>query len=345
MSDLDLSNSISIIGKESQTMQIVLKKNDKININKQYIFYASSDELDEIIYSKVDSLLKNIISPPTTTSFFSSKKKEERLKKVDNPSIVRLKNKNDNFEYVGLSMGGKIMKIIPILYTNLYVKVDNVLAFNEGVELLQDKERDERINKIFQTRIFGGGVNIAMGVNPMILGGGVNGAFNNKKQFCLIKTKFINSNNNNNFGDNQLNNDDKFSADLNLNQYSNDGVSLLKISSYTGDYLYLSGKKNLIEKRLGDNESMVLMFNSLVAFESSVSFNLLKKEQKSKYVNYINDIVAEGPGLVIFEQSDRPLPLINPARSYKLIVLILILLVIEVLIQLFITNNLFENIN
>ena len=41
---------IKIIGTESQTIHVILKRNEKININKNYILYASSEELDEIIY-------------------------------------------------------------------------------------------------------------------------------------------------------------------------------------------------------------------------------------------------------------------------------------------------------
>lgn len=333
MSDLHLSDVVSIIGKECQTLQIVLKKNEKINVNKKYILYASSDELDEIQYSKVDSLINQNLT--NSSSLFFSNSKEERLKKVNIDSIVRLKNKKDNYEYVGLTMGGKIMKIIPILYQNLYVKVDNILVFNEGIELLQDKERDERINKVFQQNIFRRGVGINM--NQPILGLGNN--FNNKNQFCLIRTKFTS---NSNYLSNSENNG-------NINSFTNyflkqnfEGVSLVNISSYNGDYLYLSGKKNLIEKRLGDNENMILMNNSLVAFESSVSFIKLKKEQNLKYVNHTCDIVAEGPGLIIFEQYNRPLPLASPANGGKIIAFLFIIIIIEIILQLFISNNMFN---
>ena len=56
----------------------------------------------------------------------------EALKKIESESFVRLKNKENNIEYIGLSKGGKIMKISPVLYSNLYIKLDNILAFNES---------------------------------------------------------------------------------------------------------------------------------------------------------------------------------------------------------------------
>ena len=135
-----MNSTIKIIGGESQTIHIILKKNEKININKNYILYASSEDLDEIIYKNVDSLIRQ----NTQSS------KDQPLKKVENESIVRLKNKENNIEYIGLSKGGKIMKISPVLYSNLYIKLDNILAFNESIELLKDNEMDKKFNKLMQ---------------------------------------------------------------------------------------------------------------------------------------------------------------------------------------------------
>ena len=47
MADYELANMIKIIGTESQTIHVILKRNEKININKHYIVYSSSEELDE----------------------------------------------------------------------------------------------------------------------------------------------------------------------------------------------------------------------------------------------------------------------------------------------------------
>jgi hypothetical protein len=122
MADLEVGNTIKIIGTESQIINIVLKKNEKININKNYIIYASSENLDEIVYKNVDSLIRQ----STHVSF-----KDEALNKIESEYIVRLKNKENNIEYIGLSRGAKIMKITPILYTNLYIRIENILAFND----------------------------------------------------------------------------------------------------------------------------------------------------------------------------------------------------------------------
>ena len=47
-------DSYSIIGEESQTIQIILNKNEKININKKYLISASSEDITENLYKNVD---------------------------------------------------------------------------------------------------------------------------------------------------------------------------------------------------------------------------------------------------------------------------------------------------
>ena len=168
MVDYELANTIKIIGTESQTIHIILKRNEKININKNHILYASSEELDEIIYKNVDSLIRQNSNAPY---------KDEQLKKIENEFMVRLKNKENNIEYVGLSKGGKIMKISPILYNNLFVRIENILAFSDGVELLKDKEIDERINKLLQRN------NFQFGFKDFI-----EMYLFNRSEFCLIKS-------------------------------------------------------------------------------------------------------------------------------------------------------------
>ena len=49
------SDSYTIIGTESQIIHIILNKNEKININKKYLVSASSNELREVIYNKINS--------------------------------------------------------------------------------------------------------------------------------------------------------------------------------------------------------------------------------------------------------------------------------------------------
>ena len=293
MSKIDSLNKIVLIGKESQIIHIILKKNEKININKSYITYASSENLDEITYKNVDSLIRPIINVPNSN---------KPLKKVDNESFVRLKNKENNIEYIGLSKGGKIMKISPILYSHLYVKLDNILAFNESIEILKDNEINNKLNKLIQRP------NIQFGLKEL-----VDNYLFNRSEFCLVKSKL-------------------------------EGLSILNVSSYLNDFIYISGKSNLIEKRLGVNESMILMGNSLVAFENSITFsNISKTNANNKYVNNINDIIIEGPGLIIFEFSERKMP-INYPKGY-MILLPIILFILEIIAQLIFHYNFRQNIN
>ena len=293
MSDVDSLNKIVLIGKESQIVHIILKKNDKINVNKNFITYASSENLDEIVYKNVDSLIRPTINVSNS---------EQPLKKVDNESLVRLKNKENNIEYVGLSKGGKIMKISPVLYNNLYVKLDNILAFNESIQLLKDNEVDNKFSKLMQRP------NLQFGFREL-----VDTYLFNKNEFCLVKSKL-------------------------------DGIFILNVSSYLDDFMFISGKSNLIEKRLGENESMIIMGNSLVAFEQSISFsNISKSNTNNKYVNNINDIIVEGPGLIIFEVTERKVP-INYPKGYMIMIPIA-LFILEILAQLILHYNLRQNVN
>ena len=302
MADYELANMIKIIGTESQTIHVILKRNEKININKHYIVYSSSEELDEVIYKNVDSLIRHDIN---------SQNKDVPLKKVENQFIVRVKNKENNIEYVGLSKGGKIMKISPILYNNLFVRIENILAFSDGVELLKDKEIDQRINKLLQRN------NFQFGFKDLI-----EMYLFNRSEFCLIKSK--------------LSTNSQLPKDT-------ESLSLLNISSYLNDFAYISGRRNLIEKRLGENETMIIMANSLIAFEQSITFNNLRKiEKKNKYVNNLNDIIVEGPGLIIFELTERREPLGNSMGNKIFIIMSIILFLLEIIVQFFIHYNLRE---
>ena len=296
MDDLDVFNTINITGSDSQTIHITLKKNEKINFNKNYISYSSSDNLDEIIYSKIDLLFQQNYS----RSIFSLRNDidNNKLKKVSNESIIRLKNKSNNIEYLGLSKGGKIMKITPILYNNLYIKIENILAFNDGLELLSDGEMMQKINGLNQQN---------NGLSDMI-----DSFLFNRSEYCLIRSKLK----------------------INKNSFVNEEkLSLLDLSSYVNDFVYISGYRNLMEKRLGENESMVLMSKSIVAFEQSITFSHIKSDNKNinKYVNNLNDIIVEGPGLIIFELTERRM--ILSKNNNKIFLIIFVLLFFEIFAQ------------
>ena len=168
MSELFLE-SYSIIGQESQTIQIILHKNEKININKKYLLSASSEELKENIYKNIDC-----INLP-------EKNENKDLKKVEEPLIVNLKNVNSNIEYISLSNGGKIMKIMPSFYNNLCVRLDCLLAFNNGIELYTDKKIDDEMSVIFKNNFYN-----QNNLKYLLRNNNILNNIEVKKQFCLI---------------------------------------------------------------------------------------------------------------------------------------------------------------
>ena len=304
MDDLDIFNTINITGSDSQTIHIILKRNEKINVNKNYISYSSSDNLDEIIYSQVDSLFRQNYSRSIFSLRNDTDTDNNKLKKVSNESVIRLKNKNNNIEYLGLSKGGKIMKITPILYNNLYIKIENILAFNDGVELLSDMEMEQKINGLNQQNNL---------VSDMI-----DSFLFNRSEYCLVRSKLK----------------------INKNSFVNEEkLSLLNLSSYVNDFVYISGYRNLMEKRLGENESMVLMSRSIVAFEQTITFSHIKSDNKinNKYVNSLNDIIVEGPGLIIFELTERRM--ILSKNNNKIFIISFVLLFFEIIAQLIVHYN------
>ena len=301
-----LFDSYSIIGKESQAIHIILHKNDKININKNYLISASSEELTENLYKNVDY----IIIP-------SSKRNINKdLERVNHPAIVNLKNQNGNNEYITLSNGGKIMKIMPSLYNDLYIRLDCLLAFNNGIELYTDKKIDKEINRLFPYNFFALNRRAFLNRKDLL----INNHFESKRKFCLIKTKLNNEIEENNF--NNL-----------ANSFLYDKNNLVN------DMVFISGKKNLFEKRLGEGETMVLLGQSLIAFEGSISFRTIKsKNMNFKYVNELNDIIIDGPGLIIFEQCERFIPL-NKNKKYIIIAISLIVILFHIFFNFIILKN------
>ena len=86
---------------------------------------------------------------------------------------------------------------------------------------------------------------------------------------------------------------------------------------------------------------MIIMSNSLIAFEQSVTFNNIRKTEKNnKYVNNLNDIIVEGPGLIIFELTERREPISNPMGNRIFIILTVVLFIVELLGQIFAHYNL-----
>ena len=94
----DFNENCSIIGEKDQVLQILLKKLDSIVIKKQCLYYMSSTKLEEIYFYNRNNAL------PVDN--------QQDLKNIGNilrdNNLIRLKNKNSNFEYVGISNGGNI---------------------------------------------------------------------------------------------------------------------------------------------------------------------------------------------------------------------------------------------
>ena len=86
-----------------------------------------------------------------------------------------------------------------------------------------------------------------------------------------------------------------------------------------------------MEKRLGENESFNIKFNSLVAFDNTIKF---------KKANKVDFIELNGPGLVIFELGNKDIESIREPTSYNINIVYLI----SIILFLLFVNVLFDNI-
>ena len=256
--------TLSILGDTNQVLQIILKPDSSVMINTKYLVYASSPSLEEVPYHEVNSLLP-------FNEFIHLK-----FKKYKNNQLVRLKNISTGFEYLGVSKGGKIMKINPFFYHNLYVRIDSLLAFSFLVDLCEDSEYSKIINTHFKT------INMRLGKTPYLC------------DYAMICPKGKK--------DSRGELIDKVS---NSNKNGESGKIAFDIASINNDYLYLSSDKIMIEKRLGEHEQIVVMKYGLIAFEKSVTFFEVNTNNKTHYFNSNEDIIVEGPGLIIFESVER----------------------------------------
>ena len=266
--------SINVIGDGIQSLQIVLKKNESLIINSQYLSYVSSMNLQETQYNKINNLIPN-----------------SNDNKANNTNYIRLKNINNTIEYIGLSHLGKIIKINPLLYKDLMIREDCILCFNESLNLINDNEINKKIKE---------------NINDF----SIIDIKNLKRNYYLLNRKIQKKN--------ELDN------------------LVLDINSLMKDFLYISSNKNLIEKRLGVNEQIIIMKNQLIAFENSITFSKIIKSQenKSTYVNYEIDLICDGPGLLIYELNERK----NiPFKMQTLLSLLIIIILISFL-DLFISS-------
>ena len=266
--------SINVIGDGIQSLQVVLKKNESLIINSQYLSYVSSMNLQETQYNKINNLIPN-----------------SNDNKANNTNYIRLKNLNNTIEYIGLSHLGKIIKINPLLYKDLMIREDCILCFNESLNLINDNEINKKIKE---------------NINDF----SIIDIKNLKRNYYLLNRKIQKKN--------ELDN------------------LVLDINSLMKDFLYISSNKNLIEKRLGVNEQIIIMKNQLIAFENSITFSKIIKSQenKSTYVNFEIDLICDGPGLLIYELNERK----NiPFKMQTLLSLLIIIILISFL-DLFISS-------
>lgn len=132
LNNLDTTSNYSIIGDKDQTLQILLKKNDSVVCKKQNLYYFSSDKLETIEYHRLNSITPIAEQPG--------------LLYKDN-NLIRLKNTKNNFDYIGLLNSGKLMKIVPMLYKDLFIRYDTVVAFSEGLELYDIKDITSKVKR------------------------------------------------------------------------------------------------------------------------------------------------------------------------------------------------------
>ena len=127
------SDNYNIIGEKDQVLQFLLKNDESLICKKQNISYSSKN-LSEYDYNLINE--NNIV-------------KHDQIKEKGNiifdHNLVYIKNKQNNFEYIGLYNTGKIINIIPELYRDLIIKYHNCLAFSKNIDLL---EKIEITNKI-----------------------------------------------------------------------------------------------------------------------------------------------------------------------------------------------------
>ena len=266
--------SINVIGDGIQSLQVVLKKNESLIINSQYLSYVSSMNLQETQYNKINNLIPN-----------------SNDNKANNTNYIRLKNINNTIEYIGLSHLGKIIKINPLLYKDLIIREDCILCFNESLNLINDNEINKKIKE---------------NINDF----SIIDIKNLKRNYYLLNRKIQKKN--------ELDN------------------LVLDINSLMKDFLYISSNKNLIEKRLGVNEQIIIMKNQLIAFENSITFSKIIKSQenKSTYVNYEIDLICDGPGLLIYELNERK----NIPFKMQTLLSLLIIIIILSFFDLFISS-------
>jgi hypothetical protein len=139
MSNLEINDNFTITGDKDQVIQFLLKKNESIICKKANFYYSATSSLEETQYNKILALKEK------------NKEKDEKTKnlgiRLTNSSLVRLKNTNNFFEYIGIYNGGKIITINPLLYKQLFIRYDTLLAFTDSIEFYENKQVTRMVYK------------------------------------------------------------------------------------------------------------------------------------------------------------------------------------------------------
>lgn len=137
-------NSIQFLGKNQQGLQILLKPNESIILNKDSVSYYSNKFSENLHYKKqaIEELLENstvynkfnkskemYLNPKTTLNKFG--------KSFDFKSnnFIKFTNENKELQYIGVSSIGKIMTINTRLYYKLFINSNYIIAFDSDISL------------------------------------------------------------------------------------------------------------------------------------------------------------------------------------------------------------------
>lgn len=136
---LALSSNYTIIGEKDQILQFLLKNDEGIITRQQNIAYSSKN-LEEYLYYKIHQ--NNILK---------QNELKTKGKLIYDPNLILIKNKQMNFEYIGIYNHGKIIKITPFLYKELVVNYERVLAFSKNIDLIENNDITKRIKPFMST--------------------------------------------------------------------------------------------------------------------------------------------------------------------------------------------------
>ena len=139
---LSLSDNHNILGNNNETLQFLLRTEDSIITKKQYIAYCSKN-LDEYNY---DLINKNNI--------LKQNELKDKGKLIMDDNLIYIKNKQMNFEYIGLFNIGKLIKIIPSLYKDLIINYEKCITFTKNIDLLEKDEITKKIKPYLNQKFF-----------------------------------------------------------------------------------------------------------------------------------------------------------------------------------------------